>query len=58
VAFTVENDVSFDPADISLLGAEAVMLQTEAITHLVEQLGGRGAGFFWLFQVIGHGWAY
>jgi hypothetical protein len=34
------------------------MLQTEAITHLVEQLRWRGSGFFRLFQVIGHGKSY
>ena len=37
----VENDVSFYPADVSLLGAKAVVFQAETM-------------FFWLFQVIGY----
>ena len=55
--FTVENNVSSNPADISLLGAKAVMLQAETIPYLIQQLWGVCQRFFmvrrycrtWLF---------
>jgi hypothetical protein len=37
--FAVKEDESFDPAEIRLLGAEAVMLQPDARTHYIEQFG-------------------
>ena len=58
MAFTVENNVSFDPADVSLLGARAVMFQAELITHLIKQFGRRGSGFIWLIRMIGHNQSY
>ena len=37
MALAVEKDVSFDPADISLLGAQAVVPDPNARHYLVQQ---------------------
>jgi len=39
VAFPVEEDVSFDPLQISLLCPQAVMLKAETVTKLIKQFG-------------------
>jgi hypothetical protein len=35
--FPVEEDKSFDELDISLFGADAIMLETDAVMYLFEQ---------------------
>ena len=42
VALPVENDVSFRPLHIRLLGSQAVMLQADAVTKLLQQFWGTG----------------
>ena len=37
VAFAVKEDKAADPLDVSVLGADAVMLEPDAIPHLVQQ---------------------
>jgi hypothetical protein len=53
-------DVSFDPAYVGLLGAQAVMLRAQAGDNLVQQAGRRGGaarpfGLHRRGELIGHG---
>ena len=41
VAFFVEQDKAFDPVHVGLLSAIGIMLRTQRITYLVEELFGR-----------------
>jgi hypothetical protein len=43
----MEKDVSFYPMNIGRLGTFAVVLEAQAITHLVEQLGSLGGCGGW-----------
>ena len=38
------NDVAFNPIDISLLGADGIVLDPDAVTHLIEQAARLWAG--------------
>ena len=40
VAFVVEEDEAFDPANVCLFGADGVMLAADGITHLIEEFLG------------------
>ena len=42
VAFVVKQDVTTNPIDLALLGARRVVLETNRITNLIEQLAGSG----------------
>jgi hypothetical protein len=37
--FAVVNDETLDPVDVSLLGADGVMLAPGDVSHLLEQFG-------------------
>jgi hypothetical protein len=38
----MKPDEAFNPIDVGLLGADAVMLHTQPFTHLIEQFGRLG----------------
>ena len=38
------NDVSFNPVNTSLLGANGIVLDRDSVTHLIEQAAGLWAG--------------
>lgn len=42
MAFLVEEDVAFDPAEVGFFGAQGVMVEAGAFAGLVEQFGGAG----------------
>jgi hypothetical protein len=39
MAFAVVNDEPLDPVDVSLFGADGVVLASDAVAHLIEQFG-------------------
>ena len=51
VAFIVEEDVTFDPLDISLFSVNGVMFSSQGVTHLVQQ-------FFGAFVGVHISWAF
>ncbi len=36
MAFVMEEDVGFDPTNVSLLGADAIVFETDQVADLVE----------------------
>ena len=42
VSLAVEKNEASNPVDVCLLGANAVVLETDALTHLVEKRNGSG----------------
>jgi hypothetical protein len=46
MTFVVEEDVPFDPGDVSLFGANRIMLKADGFPHLVKEL--LGALFHWM----------
>ena len=42
VAFVVKQEVTMNPINVALLGAVRVVLETNRITNLIEQLAGSG----------------
>ena len=44
VALAVIDDEAFNPVDVRLLGADAVMLEADLFAHPVEQARGPGSG--------------
>jgi len=57
--FPIKNDLAFRPLHIRLLGPQAVMLQADAITKLLQQFWGtgrrirRGEAFMGMISVTG-----
>ncbi len=56
VTLAMKENVAFNPADICRFGTQAVMLQPQAITHLIQQSGCFGGSIsdFLSFSFIGH----
>jgi hypothetical protein len=46
MTFVVEEDVPFDPGDVSLFGANRIMLEADSFPHLVKE--SLGALFRWI----------
>jgi hypothetical protein len=45
MAFVMEVDEPLGPMEVSLLGAETIMPQTQRLPHLVEEAGRLGGTF-------------
>jgi hypothetical protein len=46
MTFVVEEDVLFDPGDVTLFGANRIMLEADGFPHLVKE--SLGALFHWI----------
>jgi len=59
VAFIVEEDVTFDPLDISLFSVNGVMFSSQGVTHTLAKLSaGLVQQFFGAFVGVHIFWAF